>query len=60
MALAELAAAARPDNACLAAAIDAEKKLAKKQQLEKVVGGIFKAALVNPFVEAAVAGHKVI
>eukprot|EP00775_Hariotina_reticulata_P011788 gene11788-11933_t len=58
LALAELASAARPANPCLAAALDAEKKLAKKQQLEKVVSGIFKAALVVPFVEAAMAGGE--
>jgi hypothetical protein len=57
--LAELAAAARSSNPCLVAALDAEKKPAKRQQLEKTAGGMFKAALVMPFVEAAVAGNKV-
>lgn len=59
LALAELAAAARSSNPCLAAAHEAEKKPARRQQLEKVAGGMFKAALVTPFVEAAVAGNKV-
>jgi hypothetical protein len=57
--LAELAAAAHSSNPCLAAALEAEKKPARRQQLEKVAGGMFKAALVTPFVEAAVAGNKV-
>lgn len=61
LALAELATSARSGNSssCLAAALEAEKKPAKRQQLERVAGGMFKAALVAPFVEAAVAGHKV-
>jgi hypothetical protein len=59
MALAELAAAARSSNPCLAAALEAEKKPAKRQQLEKTAGSMFKAALITPFVEAAVAGNKV-
>lgn len=59
LALAELSAAASSSNPCLVAALDAEKKPAKRQQLEKTAGGMFKAALVMPFVEAAVAGNKV-
>jgi hypothetical protein len=59
LALAELATAARSTNPCLTAALDAEKRPAKRQQLEKTAGGMFKAALVTPFVEAAVAGNKV-
>jgi hypothetical protein len=57
--LAELAAAARSSNPCLAAALEAEKKPAKRQQLEKIASSMFKAALTTPFVEAAVAGNKV-
>lgn len=59
VALADLAAAAKPSNPALAAAVDAEKKPAKRQQLEKLAGGMLKAALVQPFVDAAVAGNKV-
>lgn len=59
LALADLAAAARSSNAALAAALEAEKKPAKKQQLEKTAGGLFNAALDQPFVEAAVQGNKV-
>lgn len=59
LALAELAACARHSNPSLAAALDAEKKPAKRQQLEKVAGSMFRAALVAPFVEAAVANNKV-
>jgi hypothetical protein len=56
VALAELAAAALLGNAALAAALDAEKRPGKKQQLEAVVGSAFKHAMVLPFIEAAAAG----
>lgn len=58
VALADLAASARRSNPALAAAIDAEKKPAKRQQLEKLAKGMFKAALVQPFVDAAVQGSN--
>lgn len=58
-ALAELGACPRSPELGLTAALDAEKKPAKKQQLEKVAAGAFRAALVAPFVEAAVAGKRV-
>lgn len=57
VALAELAAAAWPGNPLAVAAVEAEKKPAKKAALEGLLGtGAFKAALVAPFVEAVVAG----
>jgi hypothetical protein len=61
LALADLAAAARSSasNPALAAAIEAEKRPAKRQQLEKTAAGMFRAALVEPFVDAAAAGNKV-
>jgi hypothetical protein len=59
LALAQLAACPKSPELGLAAALEQEKKPAKKQQLEKVAAGAFKAALVAPFVEAAMAGRRV-
>ena len=56
VALAELAAAALIGNPALASALEAEKRPAKKQQLEAVVNSAFKHAMVLPFIEAAAAG----
>jgi hypothetical protein len=56
VALADLAMAARSSNAALAAALEAEKKPAKRQQLEKTASSMFQAAMVQPFVDAAVQG----
>jgi glycogen debranching enzyme len=56
VALADLAAAAQQSNLALAAALDAEKKPAKRQQLEKTASSMFQAAMVQPFVDAAVQG----
>jgi hypothetical protein len=56
VALADLTAAAQQGNPALAAAVEAEKKPAKRQQLEKTAAGMFQAAMVQPFVDAAVQG----
>lgn len=59
LALAELAAAPASPELGLAAALEAEKRPAKKQQLERVPGGAFRVALAAPLVEAAVARKRV-
>lgn len=48
--------AAQQSNPALAAALEAEKKPAKRQQLEKTASSMFQAAMVQPFVDAAVQG----
>jgi hypothetical protein len=48
-----------PKGPGVAAALEAEKKPAKKLQVEKVAAGGFHAALVQPLTEAAVYGRKV-
>ncbi|KAF8072444.1 hypothetical protein HT031_000103 [Scenedesmus sp. PABB004] len=58
LALADLAAASRAGSPALVAALAAEKKPAKRAQLEKAAGGVFRATLVAPFVAAAVAGDQ--
>jgi hypothetical protein len=51
-----LALASQQSNAALAAALEAEKKPAKRQQLEKTASSMFQVAMVQPFVDAAVQG----
>lgn len=58
-ALAELAACPISPDLGLSAALDQEKRPAKKQQLERVAAGAFHAALVAPFVDGAVHGRRV-
>jgi hypothetical protein len=55
-ALGELAASGRHELA--AQVVSEEKKPAKKAALEKVLAGGFRACLVQPFVDAAVAGRR--
>ncbi len=56
-ALGDLAASAHGN--AVKAALEAEKRLAKKAAAEKLVAGAFKACLVAPFVDAAAHGKRV-